>query len=276
MPYDTAILFAACRALGTNYCNLAFAIRKNGPLAKLEQVISGSKDLTAVEDLRRLLFLIKPECRKLGMHVSEDAVDTCILMAKSDSLVQLAMSSLEVIFSSIYTELKLRRFIYVPPELVVFLDCIENEFISESAQMAFPSIIDDYAEACRCYGFARATACVFHCMRCLEIVCHAVALSLDQNMPVKNGWGDYARHADECITKFQASKANAPAHWPASKPFFDEVLADLKSMYKAWRNPTMHIEKVYTTERARDILRSTGALIDHVSTHLDEKGTYRA
>lgn len=158
-------------------------------------------------------------------------------------------------------------------EAELFANGLETEFGSGAAEK-FPSLIEDMAEACKCLSVGRGTASVFHLMRVLEGVVKAVWLSLDAAPTNSNlrGWGDYRKEIDLYLD----GKNNSPRlpDWKQREPFYRDAHADLNTVYRAWRNPTMHLEKTYSPERAKDILAATKTLIKHVAEHLNEDGAY--
>ena len=153
------------------------------------------------------------------------------------------------------------------------------DIFGEDVCMAFPGIVDDLEEAGKCYALERSTACVFHLMRCCEAVAGAVALSLGICVPAnpkpnETGWGYYAKETGKRVAERTANRNLAPADWPSRSGFYTEVEADFRSLQRAWRNPTMHMDKTYTLERAKQIMDAVTSALSHVSAHVDESGTY--
>jgi hypothetical protein len=70
------------------------------------------------------------------------------------------------------------------------------------------------------------------------------------------------------------NKAAHPAWLSHQKSFFENIHADLSSVKNAWRNPSMHADKVYDPERAEDIYNAVRGLMRHLAEHLDESGTF--
>jgi hypothetical protein len=70
------------------------------------------------------------------------------------------------------------------------------------------------------------------------------------------------------------NKAADPAWTGQQKAFFENIHADLSSVKNAWRNPSMHADKVYDSERAEDIYNSVRGFMRHLAEHLDEAGNF--
>lgn len=153
------------------------------------------------------------------------------------------------------------------------------DLFGDNVCMSFPSIVDDLDEAIKCLALERPTACVFHLMRCCEAVAGAVALSLGVTIPAnpkpsESGWGYFAKETGKRIAAYNADRNAAPPDWPSKAAFYSEVEADFRALQRAWRNPTMHMDKTYSLERAKQIMDAVTSALTHVAAHLDEKGFY--
>lgn len=116
----------------------------------------------------------------------------------------------------------------------------------------FPTATKELSEAMHCYAFERNSACVFHLMR-VEIVLKAFAGKLGSDFTSKN-WGELVAALEP--------KLNAKNTGDA------EILAYLRNIKNAWRNPTMHVERDYEADQAFDILRNTRNLMLHIARRL--------
>jgi hypothetical protein len=61
-----------------------------------------------------------------------------------------------------------------------------------------------------------------------------------------------------------------PPSWAADKDFLEGAVGMLQAVKTAWRNPTMHPEKVYTEEDAKRIYTNVETFIRHLATKLGE------
>jgi hypothetical protein len=164
-----------------------------------------------------------------------------------------------------------------PQEAELYKSSAERQF-GLAAVTSFPGAVFDLEESCKCLALDRGTASVFHLMRVLECVTGAVWRSLPGNQakqPLKNGWGEYKSEITTFLTSPPWGAVTKPSDWADRKSVYDDIHVDLSAVSNAWRNPTMHIEKVYTPSQARDIFNATKALLRDASEHIDEAGAYR-
>jgi len=129
---------------------------------------------------------------------------------------------------------------------------------------AFGSANEDISEAGTCLALDRGTACVMHSMRVIEVGLTVLAGTV--GVGKKNDWGSYLRDIDAELTKrIKASGARS-----VDEQFYAEAASTIDNMRRAFRNPTMHPEKAYSTERAEEILDSVGSFMRHLATKLHE------
>jgi hypothetical protein len=146
------------------------------------------------------------------------------------------------------------------------------ELFDSDMAVTFPSASYEVDEASKCLALERGTACVFHLMRALEIAVAATARCLQIPDPIRQRdrtWGAIQGKIDTAIK----------AKWPL-KPdqengdgyYFVNLLASFSAVKNPWRDATMHVEKVYTVEQARDILDAARGFMRLVMTRFDEQG----
>lgn len=129
---------------------------------------------------------------------------------------------------------------------------------------AFPSANDDISEAGACLALGRATACVMHLMRVAEVGLKALGTAL--GIGPQNDWGSYLREIEAVLDK----TAKASGSRTAQDQFFSEAAASFDYLKRAWRNPTMHVERTYTPERAEAIFNAVRSFMQHLATQLSE------
>ena len=119
---------------------------------------------------------------------------------------------------------------------------------------AFPSANDDIAEAGACLALGRGTACVMHLMRASEVGLSALAKAL--GIGKKNDWGSYLREIDkELSVRAKASGARS-----ADEQFYSEAATSFDHVKRAWRNPTMHVDRSYSKIEQRKFFSQSGPL----------------
>jgi len=128
----------------------------------------------------------------------------------------------------------------------------------------FPSAGEDISEAGKCLACGRGTACVMHLQRVMEVGLEVLAKTLGSGP--KNDWGKYLEAIDkELQARMKASGARTP-----EEQFYAEAHATFDSVRRAWRNPSMHVDRAYTQEHAEEILIAARSFMRHLATRLSE------
>jgi hypothetical protein len=161
---------------------------------------------------------------------------------------------------------------------LLFLSPNESELFESKAPRfgdvvsnAFPSVKYEIDEAAKCLALERSTACVFHSIRCLEAVIRAISRCVRLPDPTKGSQRSWFKMLD-------AFKTEMDKRWPISGrltgdgKIFEEIYAALAAMQNPYRNDTMHLDKIYTLEDARDIFGMVGGLMRKAAARLDENG----
>jgi hypothetical protein len=134
-------------------------------------------------------------------------------------------------------------------------------------------------EAAKCLALGRATACVFHLMRLMEVGIRAVARCLNIPDPTRaadRNWGAILR---EIKTDLDAHVGVAPMKaWATSgdKELFESAYASLDAVRVAWRNTTMHVENKYTIDEGEHILAAVKGFMTKLASRCDENGDPKA
>ena len=166
----------------------------------------------------------------------------------------------------IRAELESRMFLYVPKDNSAFYQKPLDKW--DKTIVAYPSATFDVEEASKCLALHRNTACVFHAMRVLELglksLASALGLTLDWH---ERSWGKILNKIKEEIGR--RNKSADPA-WTPERTFFEDAYSSLHAVKDAWRNTTMHVEKVYDFDRSEHIYRSVRALMEQLTTKLHE------
>jgi hypothetical protein len=146
-------------------------------------------------------------------------------------------------------------------------------------QLRFPSSAFEIDEAAKCLALDRATACVFHLMRVMEIGIRATARCLgvpDPTRPRERNWGSVI---GKIKSDLDARSGNKPTKiWTieGDKEFFERAYASLDAVRVAWRNTTMHVGNKYTSEEAKHILAAVKGFIICLASRCDENGDPKA
>ncbi|QGZ94003.1 hypothetical protein [Terricaulis silvestris] len=159
-------------------------------------------------------------------------------------------------------DLQGHRFLHVRDDLAPYFDA--KYPFGEEVFQSFWSASDDISEASKCLALGRSTACVMHLMRASEVGLKALAKAC--GVGVQNDWGSYLREIDKALT---ASMKAAGKKTP-DEVFYSESAVKFDRFKVALRNPSMHVDKSYTEERAREIFDATKALMQHLATRISE------
>jgi HEPN domain-containing protein len=126
--------------------------------------------------------------------------------------------------------------------------------------------IDDIEEAGKCLALGRATACVLHTMRILEVGLKALANAL--NIPYAPSWESYLKQISDQIA---AKHKNKTVKWRREEKFYRDLSGDLLLVKQAWRNPTMHIDRKYGIDEAEQIFNAAKIFMQRLANHFNEK-----
>jgi len=164
----------------------------------------------------------------------------------------------------IFDELNERQFLYVPPERVKFF--AEPMQFGKDVNDRFPAAIDDIEEAAKCLALGRATGCVLHTMRIVEVGLKVLAKSL--NIPYAPSWESYLKQISDRI---DAKHKNKTAKWKRDERFYRDLSGDLLTIKQAWRNPTMHVDRKYSAEEAEQIFTAAKTFMQRLTKHFSDK-----
>jgi hypothetical protein len=129
---------------------------------------------------------------------------------------------------------------------------------------SFKSAAYDIEEAGKCLALERGTACVMHVMRATEVSLKALANTL--GVGPQNDWGAYIREIDKELDK----RLKAAGKRSADEEFYAEATVVFGHVKRAWRNKSMHIDQIYTPERATEIFEATRSFMSHLATKISE------
>lgn len=164
----------------------------------------------------------------------------------------------------IFDELCEREFLYVPPERLRFYS--EPMLFGKEVNDRFPMAIDDIEEAGKCLALGRATACVLHAMRIIEVGLRALAKAL--NIPFAPSWKSYLNQISSRIAEKHKNKTSK---WKRDEAFYRDLTGDLLLVKQAWRNPTMHIDRKYGVDEAEQILNAAKIFMKRLAEHFTQR-----
>lgn len=204
---------------------------------------------------------VAANCRAVGLEFSAIQADR---IKRESEAAEYGFEEMDTgitdLFSRISDELELVLCLHVPTELAKHYEA--DQPYGELVAMAFPSASLDIEEASKCLALSRPTATVFHVMRALEVGLKRLAAALD--IPYAPSWESYLLQINK---QLEVKHANKTPKWKKNLAFFRDVAGDLQVIKIAWRNPTMHIVRIYTPEEAGQIFDAAKILMARLATN---------
>jgi hypothetical protein len=210
-------------------------------------------------------------CERVGLRTAIDRGRDVIKALKqvSGDIPNMALHTVTVyenidhFTSRIVDELKTQYVVCIDPKYIDLLDGSAPQFGNDVFN-AFPSPNEDISEAAQCIALGRGTASVMHLMRIAEVGLIALGNAVD--VPRQADWGGYIREIDKAI----AQKAKSSGARTVEEQFYSESAASFDHLKRAWRNPTMHVDKSYSVERAKEIFDAVKSFMRHLATKISE------
>jgi len=212
---------------------------------------------------RKLWAHIEELCHECGLEFSAKTARRITKLLKKSgkiqgSKLQELIDEAKELQSRLHDEMGSVTYFAIEPNKQSLLT--GSNLFGEEVTSAFPSATVDIEEAGKCLTFERWTASVFHLMRVMEVGLRVLRSTLQIPVSTNRSWGFILKQCDDAL-KSSAYKNDM---------FFTEAIAMLRSVKDAWRNPTMHVENVYTEEQAEDIRNVVKAFMRKLATKLKE------
>jgi hypothetical protein len=236
------------------------------PVAILHAPIKQETRDKAVEWLAH----VREECEKIGLTISAETVTELV-----DGLDvhdwQWLDHQLRGLQKMIRKEMKAKVFFYITPEKMRFWPTQRAPYaFTEAVALAFPATTLDANEAGVCLATARATACVFHLMRVLEIALAALGKLFNVSLAHTN-WAPAIEEIESKIRNMHKDPVwKAMSDCKEQQEFYSQAASHFGILKDAWRNYTAHARSVYTEESAALIFDNTKAFMQKLATRLHE------
>ena len=237
------------------------AVRAGGVTTLEDQRV----DFTEVTEIFEQFPIFKAALEKAGLQSSLDSYERLVRLFGSPIAFEKVKEAVVELQGRISDELSHLELWQITREESHFL---KTDPFGEEIPRKFPVTRDDIEEAGKCLAFGRATACVFHLMRVVEVGLRALAASLNNpNLDPKRNpnWETILRKGDEDLAKPLNQRS---PEWQADESFFSTAHANLRAVKDAWRNSTMHIERRYDPEEAEEVWNAVKAFMRHLSQKL--------
>ncbi|MBZ0148982.1 MAG: hypothetical protein K8F62_15775 [Pseudorhodoplanes sp.] len=169
-----------------------------------------------------------------------------------------------------FTDLRRRLLDQAQTMFCLLLSMQEARLFEQAAPLGtdveeqFPSANDDIYEATKCLALGRSTACVMHLMRVCEVGLKTLAQTI--NVSEQGDWGGYLRGIEKELERRAKSAGARTEH----EQFYSEAAVALGHLKRAWRNPSMHVDKSYSPERAKEIFDAVKSLMSVLATKISE------
>lgn len=215
--------------------------------------------------LKTVLQTVERNLRQIGCQQSAEQAVRIIQMLDSPPVNADAISHRCLVLNeSIRTEMKSHLFFWVPSGRASFHGQKARDILGEKCVANFPKsgISNEAEQAVKCFAFGQYTACAFHLMRISEAGVLALGKAAGHNWGKNHNWGGFFKWFD----------ANPPTG--KHQDFLQVAKGNLSAVKDAWRNRTMHLEKVYDEEQARHLLVVIPSMMKHLASKIDEDGQF--
>lgn len=229
-----------------------------------KDVVSKALDQAALDRLQKYILVM---CRNMSDELGLDSVPPLLdrieyrLKTPDSYLCKDAHGEMSDLRSRIEDHLRNRLFFFIAPGKVAYYE--NKQLFGKEVADRFPNAIDDIEGAGKCLAFGQGTATVLHLMRVMEVGLKALAKPL--GIPYAPSWESYLTQIQSKIAARHNTKSRK---WKKQEPFFRDVSGDLISIKQAWRNPTMHVVRKYSTDEAEEIFRAVRTLMQHIANNL--------
>jgi len=169
------------------------------------------------------------------------------------------------ILVSLYSELRREIFLQLDSSQVeLFSSKEDKKHFGDAVATAFPSAAIDIHEAGNCLALERWPACVFHCMRVLEIGLAALATTFGVT---SINWHNVI---EECEAKIRKIDSTWGADWKDQQKFYSEAARHFMFVKDALRNHIMHVRDVFDEGKALSVWQHTKEFMQQISKRLHE------
>ena len=216
--------------------------------------------------LLRYFNKAEQECNKIGLSLSVMTIHRIVnVLSQNDVTYDMVNLYANGLTERIMDEMKLKTFFSIEPTSLSLIT--EKNLFGQDVMVSFPSAIVDIEEAGKCLAFERWTASVFHLMRVMEVGLRVLGNTLNIPPDINPSWERILKKCDDESKKPFNQKS---PEWQNDSQFFESATAMLHSVKNSWRNPTMHIERIYTEEQAEDIWNAVKGFMRQLSKKLKE------
>lgn len=218
-----------------------------------------------IATLKRHVATILQEVEELNLKVTAGYIKKYLLPYIDHSTAKELFDQINHIKETFEVEVDDIAFFIIPSKKLLYYH--GENLCSKDVEVKLPRAYSELKEAGKCFATSRFQASVFHAMRAIEVVLKVVAKSLGiPELDRDQNWGDILNKVKSEIDK----QKNCNSNWHEEKKFYESTYTYLHAIKVAWRNPTMHVENVYTDDSAEGIFNSVKLLLNQIAQKLSE------
>ena len=234
------------------------------------KIETGSLDSDSVSRIALGFKSLSETLRSVGCSVSGGIALTLSLDLENEMVSgEVLKGKIEVLQEAISREMQGHLFLWVTTHKVEYYQKKTEELVSEAFVKNFPIASREFQEGCKCYACDFPTAAVFHFMRVLDSGIQAFGNLIEHDSSSNKNWGKVFEKFDKDL---KTAPNERPQVWKENGAFLEHIAASFKAVQKAWRNPTMHLEKTYSDAQALEILSAISAFMRELSERMNERG----
>lgn len=200
------------------------------------------------------------KCEKVGLQLATLYTAEVVERLHSPDYPSPTYADLEsfcdILHGRIVDEMSLCLFLHIPAHQGAYFEQKQPLF-SSSITDKVPRIVEDVAEAGKCYGLSRFTAAVFHLMRVMEVGVQELGKKLQVKLTTEKNWQNILDEVNKAVKALPPKKRKAKQ--------YAAISAYLYAVKLAWRNEVMHPKATYTDEEARQVFESVRAFMSELS-----------
>ncbi len=229
-------------------------------------------------DFRVCIQRIRDCCDELKLDFTAMLIDRIKQDFDSPTYrIRSVITDISALEESVVNEMSTVVFLTIPFSKTDYLE--NKQPFGEHVFNHFSSANFDIEEAGKCFASARYTACVMHLQRVLEVALKSYATLLGAMQLITTpqpSWQVVLQTTAKEI-RDRNDRQNTSKNWISNeeKEFCESVQPFLEAVKTAWRNPSMHVDKMYLEEIAEDIYIATRRFMKQLAEHLNEKGKFQ-
>lgn len=220
----------------------------------------------ALEALKGNIEIFADICKSLGLKVS-----SILLSGYIDGKKELprTVEEFQLLVDAVHAELRSVTFVALETQKSSYysnMSIIQSEHAGK-----FPKATMELFHASNSYAFELDTACVFHCMRAVELGLRSVGKSfgIEYEKPIElMDWADILNPIQRKIKALENTQATIERD--SDLEFYSHVAAQFQYFKQGWRHRTMHARADYSAVQAKIVLEHAISFFEILSTRLSE------